>query len=132
MGAEEANFNRRLSHARVTIENTFGILAARWRVLRNDIHALPNNVDDIIKACVVLHNYLMLLRCSMYCPANYADRTEHGNIIGGNWRQENGFNDMLTSSRSHNASKSAVNARKILCSYLKKMYNKCSNICIFI
>ncbi|XP_067615900.1 uncharacterized protein [Eurosta solidaginis] len=54
------NYNKRLSSVRVHIENTFGILATRWRVLHTTIHVAPENVDKIVLATIVLHNYLML------------------------------------------------------------------------
>ncbi len=51
-----------ISRARRVIENAFGILAARFRVFRRPIHAKVNTTESITKACVALHNFLMVGR----------------------------------------------------------------------
>lgn len=43
------------------IENTFGIMASRWRILRKPIIAHPNTVDSIVRATIVLHNFLRVV-----------------------------------------------------------------------
>ena len=48
----------RLSRARHIVENTFGILAKRWRLLNRCIQLKEQNVAQVIKACCVLHNFL--------------------------------------------------------------------------
>ena len=52
-------FGYRLSRARRTIENVFGICSSRFRVLRKPIIGDVKNVISITKAVVSLHNYLI-------------------------------------------------------------------------
>ena len=51
-------FNYRLSRCRNTAEDTFGILASRFRVFGKAIHTAPEVAVDIVRACVCLHNFL--------------------------------------------------------------------------
>ena len=55
---DKAVFNYRLSRARHIVENTFGILAQRWRLLNRHIQLKEENVDVVIQAMCVLHNFL--------------------------------------------------------------------------
>jgi hypothetical protein len=59
-------FNYRLSRARRCVENAFGILANRFRVLLNPICLSPAKVDKIVMASCALHNLLRTL-----APDNY-------------------------------------------------------------
>ena len=86
-------FNYRLSRARRTIENAFGILAARWRIFRRSIIAHPDKVTEIVKATCCLHNFLKLdeshipTQTRRYCPGSLVDYEDrHGNIIPSDWR----------------------------------------------
>ena len=89
LGLTEAQsiFNYRLSRARRIIENSFGILAAKFRIYRKPIHSSPDRVVAYVKATIVLHNYLQATESSTYCPPSFTDREDsHGNIIPGEWR----------------------------------------------
>lgn len=92
---EERIFDYRLTRARGVIENTFGILAARWRIFHQLVTCWPDNVEKIVKAAVVLHNYLKKTDVlstpeNRYMPPHmldYVDK-ETGVIREGNWRHD--------------------------------------------
>ena len=50
--------NYRLSRSRRTTENTFGMLASRWRIFRRAIKAKVENAQRYSLAAIGLHNYL--------------------------------------------------------------------------
>lgn len=84
----------RLSSARRYIENTFGILAARWRIYRRPINAQEKTVNLIVKATLCLHNWLQKKSNesrgkNQYCPPGLTDYVgEDGEIHEGRWRTE--------------------------------------------
>ena len=76
-------FNYHLSRARRIIENTFGILAAKFRVFGRPIIAIADKVTKITKAACVLHNYLKITdmrnpasSSRLYCPPGYVDHED--------------------------------------------------------
>ena len=66
-------YNYRLSRARRVIENSFGILASRWRIFRRPIIADPDHIVTYTKAAVALHNFLRTTESSVYCPPGFLD-----------------------------------------------------------
>jgi hypothetical protein len=53
-------FNYRLPRARRFIECSFGILTNKWRIFHRPLNVSIELAIDIIKACVVLHNFVRL------------------------------------------------------------------------
>ena len=88
---DEKIFNYRLSRARRTIENTFGIAASRFRIFYRPIKAELKTVVFITKAVVALHNFLMSENNNnlQYCPPNLTDQEGPNGYIPGEWRREN-------------------------------------------
>ena len=83
-------FNYRLSRGRRTIENTFGILASRFRIFGRPINCHVQNVVHITKAAVALHNFLICTRSPgeihSYCSSNLIDLESCSGLIPGEWR----------------------------------------------
>ncbi|XP_056419330.1 uncharacterized protein LOC130360787 [Hyla sarda] len=52
-------YNYRLSHARRYVECAFGILTAKWRIFTRPMQLSPEFADEVVKASVVLHNFLL-------------------------------------------------------------------------
>lgn len=86
---EKKRYNFRLSHARRVVENTFGILANRFRVLFTTMDADPEKATSIVRTCCVLHNMLMTVRDDVYVPPGFADNLlPDGNVVEGFWRND--------------------------------------------
>lgn len=81
--------NYRISRGRRTIENAFGIMSMRYRVLLNTILFDPDKTKLITKAMCALHNFHIMHRDPTYVP-RMADscNTQTGEIIEGAWRNE--------------------------------------------
>ncbi|XP_046406248.1 protein ANTAGONIST OF LIKE HETEROCHROMATIN PROTEIN 1-like [Ischnura elegans] len=56
MNAIHSHFKTRLSRARLVVEDAFGRLKGRWRVLLKRLDLGVSNVQRVVKACVALHN----------------------------------------------------------------------------
>ncbi|CAN7946680.1 unnamed protein product, partial [Ixodes pacificus] len=89
---EQRIFNYRLSRARRVVGNAFGILAQKWRILRRPFRANDQNINRIIAACVVLHNFMLkqsAVSAASYCPVGLADSEDwEGRVKDGSWRSD--------------------------------------------
>lgn len=115
------NFNRRLSRARRVIENAFGILVARWRILKNALIMEPENAEYVVLACVILHNFLKK-NSSVYCPPTFVDReTESGEVFAGTWREATSPLPSINAARiysGNNSRQSSYRIRDSIAEYL--------------
>ena len=106
--------NYRLSRARRTIENTFGILSAKWRIFRKPIRAYIDTVEAITKACVCLHNYLKQTDNAGYTPDGSVDsECCNAGPIEGSWRSVIGNQQCAIISVSKIGSKTSRKKQKI-------------------
>lgn len=112
-------FNYRLSRARRIIENVFGIMSARFRVLRTPIHLDADKTKKVTLACCVLHNYLMSTNKTKYAPQNSFDKFDaNGELIPGEWRRTEVHNTMLPLERPPDRSSlSAKDVQKEFAAY---------------
>ena len=86
-------YNYRLSRARRTVENAFGILANRFGIFQTTIALPPDKVEVIILASCALHNFLCQKSPSVYTPDGFIDHettagSEH-TFVPGLWRERN-------------------------------------------
>lgn len=93
-------FNYRLSRARRIIENAFGIMAARFRVMRSPINLDAAKTRKVTIAVCALHNYLITRNKANYAPPTAFDRySENGELIQGSWRAEIQQNTLFSAER---------------------------------
>jgi hypothetical protein len=79
------------------VKNVFGILSAKFRVLRKPLLLQPVKAEKVVLACVYMHNFLRKKSSSqnIYKPNGTFDHEEDGQIIPGNWRSESQLSSLL-------------------------------------
>jgi len=91
-GSPKRVFNYRPSWARHIVENTFGLLASIFRIIRKPLFVKPSTAEDITLACVYLHNILRrnFAAKQLHSPPGTLDfeNTDDGMVIEGEWRRE--------------------------------------------
>lgn len=81
--------NYRLSRARRIIENVFGIMSSKFRVLRKPIHFAPHKVKYVALAICALHNFLISTSNYYLCPGSVdSENPITREIVNGEWRNE--------------------------------------------
>ena len=110
-------FNYRLSRARRVVENSFGILASRFRVFLTTIRLPPEKVTYLILAGCCLHNYLVETNKHTYTSACDVEHVNH-TITPGSWRSDQALTGMRPgTNRTRNPTKNAKKQRKLLMNY---------------
>jgi len=89
LNEEQAIFNYRLSRARRIVENAFGILASRFRILLREINLSPEKATHIVQACTHLHNFLRMKKIELYYQGGLdVENTTTGDIKNADWKSQ--------------------------------------------
>ena len=120
--------NYRLSRARRTVENAFGILANRFRVFMTPIPLCPEKVKGVTLASCLLHNYLRcVIAQTVYTPPGSLDSEDPvtHELHLAEWRQSKS-NEMISLHRqgSNVYSKAAKTILDRFCQYYSSEHGK--------
>lgn len=118
LSKEKRIFNYRLSRARRIIENTFGILASRFRILLKTINLSPEKTTVIVRACCHLHNFLRQHKMEIFLQ----DSLDYENILTGDvepgsWRNQDEKLGQLQPYQGRNSPVTAKEIRDHFCNY---------------
>ncbi|RLU20862.1 hypothetical protein DMN91_007476 [Ooceraea biroi] len=86
---DERIYNYRLSRGKRIVENAFGILANRFRVLLTQIYLPVRTVQQITLACCALHNYLSKENAIYLLGAVDFENVEDRAVLHAPWRNDN-------------------------------------------
>lgn len=110
---DEKIFNYRLSRARRIVENAFGLLCAKFRVLLKTLELDVSNAMQVVRACLALHNFLLTRKDQFYSPSGFLDTEDDpGNVIPGKWR-DNIYGDVCTLRPDPSTRPSTARARDV-------------------
>jgi len=121
LNQERTIFNYRLSRARRTIENTFGILVSRWRILKRPIICTIEKSMKIVQAIVCLHNWLRKqdIGVNQYVDETLINRNRLDEFVSESWRkdiEDSALRDTITCG-NNNSTRNAIKIRENFCNY---------------
>ena len=116
---EKKVYNYRVSRARRIVENVFGILAARFRIFHTAINIKLEYIDEVVKATVALHNYLMSNSTISYAPPDSvaSEDLENGLVNPGLTSDNSRMVPLLNSHVSGNLPSNAKQVRREFMEY---------------
>lgn len=86
---QQTIYNKRISHARKTIEDCFGIITNRFRIFKTSISVNVEVAKQITAACCCLHNFLVSHNRLNYLGREYDINDDWRNIPFQHNRLEN-------------------------------------------
>ena len=112
---EERIYNYRMSRARMTVENAFGILANRFRIFHTSICLKEENIDAVVLASCILHN---MLRNQVVGSQEAGDfwNPDTQELQEGTWRSDPAVGQPLPQSQQR-ATQAAKHQRECLKNY---------------
>lgn len=122
---DEKIFNYRLSRARRIVENFFGILSSRFRILLRTLELDVENALEIVRACVALHNFLMTKQDKAYITPGLLDTEDsNGSVVPGAWRNLIENQDVCTLTSNPSDRSSSLSARDVSNSLKEFFYDE--------
>lgn len=109
---ERRVYNYRFCRTRRVVENAFGILAARFRIFHTAINLKPENIDNVVLCCCVLHNFLR-----RNCSSTYIKESD---LSDEDQSDENSSYLDLQVGRARNAKEQAKIVRNMFVDYFNK------------
>jgi len=118
---EKRIYNYRLARARNVVENAFGLIANRFRILLTSINLNTYNINYIVLAICTIHNFLMKNSSSYIKQTSFdSENVETHEIDPGTWRQEiNNINETIASLQTNSVKNSSTISKINRDEYLK-------------
>ena len=98
--------------------NYLGILTQRWKLIQGLTIGDPKNIEKMVAAACVLHNYLCIHNDRTYLPPGPVDAIYgEGDNAQGQWRAERNILPQAAPTAASNHTLSAANARTAFTEY---------------